>query len=247
MMATIELRIVRPTNGQIFVQPPSGDVSVEFEGQGPSEIEGTKLFFRWYSSLNTAADARVSRYSLNVAALGSANALYTHPAMPMGSHIVTFATSDQVSEADIYRATVGGVTGGAKKTADRIVGHVIHVLKARILVPEPNASIARGSEFKAEAPWAWGDTDYQKYNRLRYRWRFEPRTASQPVFDFVGPNMRFDKGTASNPPQIAFQPSFPPGKVEGDYTLTLYVQCFEDMLVKGEATDTRSIALRLAP
>lgn len=246
-MAFVELRIVRPTNGQIFVQPPSDDLRVEFEGQGPSEIDGIPLFFRWYSSLNTAADARVPRYSLNVAALGSANAIYTHPAMPMGSHILTFAACDQRSEADIQQATLGGVTGGAKKIADRIVGHVIHVLKARILAPENNGSIARGFEFKAEAPWAWGNADYQKYNSLRYRWRFEPLTANQPAFDFVPPPKRFDEGTASNPPQVVFQPSFPPGKVEGDYRLTLHVQCFEDTQVKREATDTRPIKLRLTP
>ncbi len=246
-MAAIKLRIVRPTNGQRFVQPPSGNLNVRFEGQGPSEIDGIPIFFRWYSSLNTAANANVPRYSLNVDPLDSADALYTHPALPMGSHIIAFAACDQRSEADIQHATVGGVTGGAKETADKIVGHVIHVLKARILAPEPNASIARGFEFKAEAPWAWGDTHYQKYNSLRYRWHFDPLTANKPAFDFVAPTMRFDKGTASDPPQVVFQPSFPPGRLEGDYTLILYVQFLEGMQVKDEATETRSIALRLAP
>lgn len=246
-MASVELHIVQPTNGQIFVQPPSANLNIQFEGQGPSEIDGIPIFFRWYSSLNIEADARTPRYSLNMAALDSATTLYTRPTLPMGSHIIAFAACDQRSEADIQHATVGGVAGGAKEMADRIVGHVIHILKARILLPQQNANIARGFEFKAEAPWAWGDTHYQKYNSLRYRWHFEPLTVNQPAFDFVAPTMRFDKGTASDPPQVVFQPSFPPGELEGDYTLTLYVQCFEDSQVKREATDTRSIALRLAP
>lgn len=248
-MASVELQIVRPTSGQIFVQLSSGGGSVEFEGQGPSEINSKRLFYRWYSSLNTDANANKHRYSLNNGALPSAETIYTHAEMPMGSQIIAFAACDQESEADIQQATIGGVTGGAKEEGNTIVGHVIHVVKANILSPRKGETISDGFELKAEAPWAWEDTSYQKYNKLRYRWEFKRPTSNQLVFDWVAPDMRFEEKSASNPPHVVFK-FHPPSdleKVEGDYILTLHVQCVEGTKVRGEATDRRTITLKLAP
>ena len=240
-MPFAELSIVRPTNGQVFVQSAQSSLAVEFEGSEPSEINRTPLFFRWYSSLNTAADARVHRYSVNEAALTSPSEVYSYSNIPMGSHVIAFAASDQPSEANILNSVYGGATGGANKDGN---GYLIHVLKANILSPDDGATVSTGFEFKAEAPWAWKDLDYQKYNGLRYRWKFDPLPANRPTLDFPSPDMTFHdaNATKNTPAMLVFKPVFPPTAI-GAYKVTLYVQGMVDSQVKGEATDRREISI----
>jgi hypothetical protein len=100
--------------------------------------------------------------------------------------------------------------------------------------------VSTGFEFKAEAPWAWEDTDYQKYNGLRYRWTFEPSTPNRPTLDFVSPDMSFHKATANTQATLVFKPVFP-GTAIGAYTVKLYV--LVDSQLKGDATDERRISI----
>lgn len=99
----------------------------------------------------------------------------------------------------------------------------------------------------AEAPWAWADTEgYQKYNKIGYRWLFEPvpPVDNRPVLDFDLPSMAFHKATTSSPNNVlAFTPPRLPANAKGRYTLTLEVRCLNAPQTGPIATDQRSLNL----
>jgi hypothetical protein len=249
-MASVELTIEKPENGKILICPKQGGIPVQFHGAAkrPQTLAGVPIFYRWYSSLNqlqkdSAGD--VSHYSLNETALTDPISVFT-ATLPMGSHAIVFAASDRSAEADIVHSQHGGVIGGVNKEG---IGHVIHILKANILWPADTQNVVNVSpdaEFRAEAPWAWDDLKgYNKYNKLGYRWLFEPvpPVDNRPVLDFDSPSMAFHKATISSANNVlAFTPQLP-ANARGRYALTLEVRCLNAPQTAPIATDQRSLNL----
>lgn len=177
-MAKIDLTILSPANGAVF---KDGDL-VSFVGQAsvPQGMQGLSLYFRWYSSLRRLvkdAQDKVSQFSVNTAALTDASAPFA-ATLPMGSHVITFAASDQAQEADIAQSRHGAAAGGVNLKG---VGHVIHVLKASIVAPtDSGAMVTPATRFQAEAPWPFEDDGYQRVNKLEYTWVFDPISGGLP-------------------------------------------------------------------
>ncbi len=250
-MAQIDLTIRKPANGAVFVRPKNAPHPIEFEGRAAisPELAGVQLYFRWYSSLRLLskdAQGKLSQFSLNPSGFSDAATRFSAE-LPMGSHAIVFAASDRSSEADLVSSQHGGVIGGVNKEG---IGHVIHILKANILWPADTPSVVAvspGEAFMAEAPWAWADTEgYQKYNKIGYRWLFEPvpPVDNRPVLDFDLPSMAFHKATTSSPNNVlAFTPPRLPANAKGRYTLTLEVRCLNAPQTGPIATDQRSLNL----
>lgn len=172
-MAQIDLTIRKPANGAVFLHSDQ----IEFKGHADAspELAGVQFHYRWYASLRELAkDAQgtVSQFSINPSAHTDAGtALST--SLPMGSHVVTFAASDQAQESDLKNAHHGGVTGGVNLQG---LGHVIHVLKANIVAPTGTTpiSVTPGTRFQAEAPSSFEEDSYQLVNGLYFKWKFDP-------------------------------------------------------------------------
>jgi hypothetical protein len=171
-MSAVQLTITEPSNGQTF----RGRETINFRGrirdELPQDLLNTTLYYRWYSSL---FPARENRYSINQPAFTNPTTnLNGTSILDIGTHVITFATSDQPEETrEAQDATRhGGVTGGAEGEEQCI----INVLRANLIAPTPNASISRNNIIlRARAPILWQQAEYQNLNRIRYRWRFEPR------------------------------------------------------------------------
>lgn len=178
-MAPVQLTIRQPANGAVFDQA----VGVLFEGQAvlSTELAGVPLFFRWYASLKQlAADSHgnVTQFSLNATAVNDAGTPLL-ARLPMGSHVITLAASDQADESALVNALHGGVAGGVNRLG---VGHVIHVLKANIVSPTGTSpfQVTAATPFQAEAPWPFDDDSYKKVDGLRFTWLFEAKSGNQP-------------------------------------------------------------------
>lgn len=224
-MAFIKLGIETPNNDAAFTGIPT----VTFQGRTmvPAELPTVPLYYRWYSSLNT--DVREEKYSMNNNALTAAEEVYTQPGMGMGSHVITFAVSDRQGETDddFNRIQHGGVTGG-------LIGEhpcVIHIFKANIISPQDGGNVSRTSlVLKAEAPWAWSDPEYQKYNRLCYRWVLEPMGDPVGRPTVASTKLGKDQLVFDNNSNIVSYPFSPllPATATGQYRISLFVVDKED-------------------
>jgi hypothetical protein len=231
-MSAVELTIVQPQNGTVFSQ---GEAQVRMVGQVgdlPAELVGINLFYRWYSSLFPSLE---NRYSINVNALGD-------PAVPfdatlgVGTHAITLAASDQSAETkEAQNATRhGGVAGGTQGETQC----VIHLLRATLVSPQPNAPLNRaGSTLDAEAPLQWGrkkagaanvfepNPDYHGINKIRYRWRFTPSPADgRAAADLVPSVETLTFVPPGQVPLVRYSGPLPSGLGTGNYTLTLRVE-----------------------
>ena len=242
-MAFVELTIVRPTKGQVFVLPLQGSAPIAFEGaaQLPTSLRNVRMYYRWYSSLNPAVNDQPACYALNATALTAAGQVYHHPDLPMGSQVIALAASDQPAEADIAHSQHGGVTGGADQSGN---GHLIHVLRAKILAPGSSASRA-GLRLQAEAPWAWEYHEYHRTNRLRYRWVLTPLgTATTPqgnprptlAWTPTRGEMGFTRATAGQPPAVSIARTLPAEAI-GRYEVLLFVEDVDNPVAGRQATD----------
>lgn len=247
-MAAVGLHIVEPENDAAYM----GNTTVTFRGRltdRPPELADVPLFYRWYSSLNP--DAASGRYSMSVTALSDAETPFPSPsALAMGSHVITFAASDRAGEtdADLEAIQHGGVTGGP----DGDGRCVIHVFKALIVEPVGGNVPRAGLTVEAEAPASWGrpvngdyelNEDYQKYNRLRYRWRFEPTgvPSGRPTLEFIPAPGDFGFDASTEPVRVTYQPALP-AAATGPYRIVLFV---EDALDEGLGQQQHEVSVDL--
>lgn len=252
-MVAVDLRIVEPENDAAFTDSQA----VTFRGAHPNpppELADVPLFFRWYSSLNP--DAKEGQYSMNVDALSDPSTPFPETPVPlgMGSHVITFAASDRAGEADadFEAARHAGVTGGLDGDAPC----VIHVFKASIVAPAGGNVDREELTVEAEAPPIWatpvnnnGDPsfelneEYQKYNRLRFRWRFEPvgAPAGRPTREFIPAPADFGFEVELGPVRITYQPALP-ATATGRYRIVLFV---EDSLDQGLGRQRHEVEVTL--
>ena len=239
---------MEPENDAAF----TGDPVVTFRGELaelPPELAGVPLFYRWYSSLYL--DATQGQYSMNLDALTEVGAPFDAE-LAVGSHVITFAASDRAGEtdADFQAVQRGGVTGGLEGDGRC----VIHVFKAQILAPLGGNVARSGLTVDAEAPAVWASSadgqppytlneDYQAYNRLRYRWRFEPNgaPAGRPVREFTPAPEDFGFAPETDPARLTFQPALP-AAATGSYRIVLFV---EDALDQGLAQERHEVTVNL--
>ena len=199
-------------------------------------FRGCRCTFRWYSSLNTSA-AR-DRYSLNQPALTAADLPFQFTP-DIGSHVMTFAASDQAGElpADLRAISRAGVAGGA----DGATRCRIHVYKARILelpAKAPGATLV----LAAEAPWDWEGEGYKRHDRLHYRWVFEPSgtSGSRPSKSFTPARSDLAFQSSPAPSRVLFRPVLPAAAL-GFYQVTLFVEASAAAAVR--AQESRLIEL----
>jgi hypothetical protein len=245
VVSAVQLTIVQPPAQEtVFRGAAAGDVTLAggISGSLPDELHGVALFYRWYSSL---FPGQKDRYSLNAAGL-------TDPAEPfvtalkVGTHVITFAASDQNAETEQAQNETrhGGVTGGTDGSARRI----IHVLIANLVKPAPAGPIPTlskaDSTLEAEAPLHWGrkaagtdvyepNSDYHTVNRIQYRWRFTPLGAPSgrraAELSPALPQLIFDPDPPSGPkPLVRYRGRLPDDLDTGNYTLTLRVAHIND-------------------
>ena len=236
-MSAVELTIAEPQNGAVFFE---GETQVRMVGQVgelPAELVGVGLFYRWYSSL---FPSQKDRYSINVNALSDPAAPFDAP-LGVGSHVISLAASDQDQETESAQNATrhGGVTGGSQGEKQC----VIHLFRATLVTPQPNAALNRTSttlELDAEAPLQWWRTkpgttdvyelnpDYHEINRISYRWLFEPNPADGRAAADLIPSVETltrPSGTAS---RVRYAGPLPSGLGTGNYTLTLRVEDKDD-------------------
>lgn len=202
-------------------------------GELPADLAGVGLFYRWYSNL---FPSQKDRYSINAAALGDPAVPFDAP-LGVGTHVITLAASDQAGETESAQNATrhGGVTGGPQGEKRC----VIHLFRATLVAPQPNASLNRASttlELDAEAPLQWWrtkpgstnahepDPGYREINRIRYRWRFTPNPADGRAAADLVPSVEAlvrPPGAAS---RVRYPGPLPSGLGTGNYTLTLRVE-----------------------
>jgi hypothetical protein len=150
----------------------------------------------------------------------------------MGSHVITFAASDQAQESDLVKARHGGVTGGVNREG---LGHVIHVLKANIVAPTGPApiNVTPSTLFQAEAPWPWDAEapwpwddakQYKLVNGLSFSWLFVAMSGDQP--DPSRPNLIVNQDRMTfkkSPPVLELDPKTYQ-HLRGRYRATLQVK-----------------------
>jgi hypothetical protein len=242
-VSAIELTIVQPSAPDtVIVGAAASAVSLAaaIAAPLPPELAGVALFYRWYSSLFRAAK---DRYSLNVVGLSDPSQPFVAP-LKVGTHVITFAASDQSGETDAAQEQTrhGGVTGGSQGPSRRLV----HALVANPVNPSPSPALPiptlprQSSTLEAEAPLQWGrkigntnnyepNPDYHAINRIRYRWRFTPLggPAGRDAADLVPSldQLEFDPGPPADlRPVVRYQGPLPDALDTGNYTLTLRVE-----------------------
>ncbi len=188
-MAAIGLRIEEPVHNTAF----TGNQAVTLRGaitQQPPEAAQVSFHFRWYSSVFSGDqdDITQEKFAINnvegVAITDPGFSYSPNPPLGMGTHVISFAATDQPGETSAEQAAVqhGGVTGGSEGAGQCI----IHIFRANLVKPTNNELLSRAtSTLDAEAPATWGmgtgtphvyapNAEYHKHNRLRYRWQFTP-------------------------------------------------------------------------
>ncbi len=217
-MAFIKLSIEEPRTNDPNDANYKVNQEVNFRGSivKPEELPDVPLFYRWYSSFNT--DVNKEQYAMSPA-LESAEEIYTRRISQMGSHVITFAVSDQRDEKDVNFNNIqyGGVTGGRPSGYPEEQPCIIHVFKANIVEPHDNQHLPRTDlKLIAEAPLLWNDAHYQEINRLAYCWKLESLEGTPDESFNSGilnqTQLSFIPGTARTLPTVSYTvpPEFDP-------------------------------------
>jgi hypothetical protein len=232
-MAAITLSIVKPAHGTVF----TGTSPVGLQGgpvTPPPEAAGVALHYRWYSNLHPAI--KENEYGLDPAGLSDPTVVYEHP-LGVGTHILTFAATDQQSQSTEALKAVkhGGVTGGPPDAPHPCV---VHVLRATIVAPPSGATLSKASStLEARAPVLWDDPQYVKHNRVAFRWRLDPTPADGRAAGTLPPPgtaLVFDKPDTG--PVLRHQGKLPAALGVGAYRLTLRVELADDPAVGHESS-----------
>jgi hypothetical protein len=228
-MGVVQLAIIEPQNGQRFLGAQAS--SVRLRGELLSSGHGT-LYYRWYSSqagaLNEASDDHFD---------------FTKP-LAVGSHVLTFTTKDVQGDGreDIEAVQHAGMAGGPPE--DGVVAPcVVHVFIAEMVGVSAGQNLSRAnSTLLAVAPKQWGkhidperpelgyelNGDYNKVNKIRYRWRFRP--SGPPEGRASGDLVQSTDLTFGPHPDnddlliVRYNGPLPAGLGTGNYTLALRVE-----------------------
>lgn len=227
----LTLEITEPKHGTVFM----GNAPVTFKGRLVGSAPGP-VFYKWYlpDGVDTYTSAQVT------AALGT------------GTHLITFTAKDVPTDSkdDLAKAKLVLMTGGGP---DLDTPCVIHVLYAQMIWSSaaPYRLSKAGARLQALAAGKWGrknnggydvDVDYQKINRLRYRWRFTPqgdppnRKSGEIVpedktplpFAVVDDANDIKDGQPVKKAVVYYQGALPADLSPGNYTLTLRVEDRQD-------------------
>lgn len=245
-MSVVELEITQPAHDTPFF----GNSSITFRGATtdlPQELAGVPLYFRWYSSL---FPAEKDRYSINLTAFSNPDDPLVWTPGP-GTHVITFAVTDQPGEtdADLEAVQHGGVTGGSDGDSQCIV----HVFKADMVAPVGSPALDKASSIlEAEAPALWGkptdtegvyelNSDYHDLNRLQYRWEFVPSgsLAGRNTINFIPAPEQYTFIPPEDPdlePTVIHYEGALPADLDGQYTLFLHVED-KDGVLGGDRTN----------
>lgn len=239
-MAFVELSITEPENNLAL----EGVQSLDFSGALvtlPEQVQGLALYYRWYSSLyepSLDADDNPYYFSIEQNAQTQADAVFSWTP-GIGSHAITFAVSDQAGESlDEFKAIEhSGLSGGAEEGDGQCL---VHVFIAVPLVPEGDMGNLPRTTLRliAQAPAAWGspidetdpleyalNTDYHKYNRLRYRWQLLPSNVAAQDFEYTPAPEDMDFGRYSD-----FNADIEPSTVDTPNPLDVFVVHFQPPL-----------------
>jgi hypothetical protein len=186
-MSALSLQIVQPAHGTGLV----GTAAVTLKGSVSGDASG--LFFKWFSSLNSAATA--SHPELNTADHSAAILNWSAALAEFGSHAIVLAATDQdgMDLPSVKAVTRSAMAGGAPPAAPAPC--VVHRLVAQIRTPSADGqSLSKASatlEFLAPTRWAkedqnhpgtWiADTDYQKVNGIGLGLHLAPVGAPDPA------------------------------------------------------------------
>lgn len=247
MMIELALTILQPANDSAF---NDGDAMVTLQGELSGD--GSGLFFKWFSSLNSAASA--GHPELNSADHSAAILDWSTPLMEFGSHVITLAAADQdaIDLASIKAISRSAMTGGAPPAAPAPC--VIHRLKAEIRTPAADGqNLSRASstlEVRAplrmakedpENPGVWvRDNDYLQINGIAMKFHLAPQgpadpahTAEIPLDMRTMPFFRTDDET-----WLRHSGALPGNVQNGNYVLSLIVSTGNKT-----ATTTRNVVL----
>lgn len=241
-MALIKLSIEEPKHNNSINGMPA---NVTFRGKVcvPQERLAAELYYRWYSSsvvrLSSSDPPIAKGYSMNPAPISD-------PAVPfeyelgLGSHVITFAVSDQPGESnqDFENIQHAGITGGSSGDS----ACVIHVYAAKIVgfssgktIPKTNLRLSAEAPAEWEAKYLDAETNqyifpYQQINQLAYHWKLEPlgnppgRSIHESGQLDHGNKLSFSQDTGK--PIVTYQPdlsSASENDFEGLYRVTLSV------------------------
>ena len=239
----LQLVIDAPPNGATFAaQGMAADVAVAFAGHAPDPPAGVTLFYKWYSSLYTPADA-------NLVALNAPN--FTLPGgsirLKAGTHVLTFTAKDQSAESAAATQSVkyAGMAGGPPQNppGDKLPPPcVIHVFAAHSLWPggasggtytlQRADAIYQGAALnapyrglEAAAPAKWTNPAYRALNRIGYVWRFA--RAGQAVVELrpAPTDLEFLPAAGSDPARVRLKGPLPPALLSGvPYVVSLRVE-----------------------
>jgi len=186
-MTALSLQIIQPAHGTGLV----GAAAVPLKGSVSGDSSG--LFFKWFSSLNSAATA--SHPELNTADHSSAILNWSALLSEFGSHAIVLAATDQdgIDLPSVKAVTRSAMAGGAPPAAPALC--VVHRLVAQIRTPSADGqSLSKASatlEFLAPSRWAkedpnhpgaWiADQDYQKVNGIGLGFHLAPAGAPDPA------------------------------------------------------------------
>jgi hypothetical protein len=186
-MSALSLQIAQPAHGSALV----GTAPVPLRGSVSGDSSG--LFFKWFSSLNSAATA--SHPELNTADHSAAILNWSAPLAEFGSHVIVLATADRdgIDLVSIKAVTRSAMAGGVPPAAPAPC--VVHRLIAQIRTPAAGGqSLSKASatlEFLAPTRWAkpdpahpgsWiADQDYQAINGIGLSFRLAPAGPPDPA------------------------------------------------------------------
>lgn len=226
-MSNPALQIIQPAHGAGF--PAGSPIALRAALTGAS----TGLYFKWYSSLNSAATA--NHPELNATDHSAAILDWSHALPEFGSHVLVVAAVDDDSNPGAV--TRSAMAGGAPPDAP--LPCVVHRLLAQIRTPAADGQVLAKSactiEFLAPARWAkesppasgtWiADGDYQRINGIAIRLRLAPagpadaaHTAELPLDLATLPFFRADDKT-----WFRRTGALPANLGVGNYSLTLLV------------------------
>lgn len=246
MMSALSLTILEPSHGSAF---NDSDATVSLQG----ELDGnsSSLFFKWFSSLNSAASAEQPELNAD----HSATILnWSAPLMEFGSHVVTLAAADREAFdlASIKAISRSAMAGGAPPAAPAPC--VIHRLNAQIRTPAADGqNLSRASStlevlaplrLAREDPANSGvwvrDNDYLQINGIAMTLRLAPQGPADPVHTAEIP---LDMATtpffhADDKPWLRYSDVLPGNVQNGNYVLGLIVSAGNKT-----ATATRNVVL----
>jgi len=227
-MSDLSVQIIQPVHGAALVAPAPATLKSTVTG------DSSGLFFKWFSSLNSAASATQPELNADHSA---AILNWTAPLPEFGSHVLVLAATDQegIDLSSINTVKRSAMAGGAPPQAPAPC--VVHRLAPQILTPSSDGqSLSKASttlEFLAPIRWAkedppgsgtWvADQDYQKMNGIGMKFHLAPAGGPDPAHsaDIALDLVSLTFFRRSNNTWFRWTGALPANLGTGNYTLAL--------------------------